>query len=109
MDKFLERHDFPRLNQEELENINRPITRNEIETEILTEIKTKINKWDLIKLKSFCTAKETVNKTKRQPSQWEKIFANETTDKGIISKIYKQLMELNIKKTNNPVKNRWKT
>ena len=70
------------------------------------EIKTKINKWDLVKLKSFCTAKETINKTKRQPSEWEKIFANKTTDKGLIAKIYKQLMELNIKKTNNPVK-RW--
>ena len=68
-------------------------------------IQTKINKWDLIKLKSFCTAKETINKTKRQPTEWEKIFANETTDKGLISKKYKQLMELNIKKTNNPVKN----
>ena len=56
-----------------------------------------------LKLKSFCTAKETINKTKRELSEWEKIFANETTDKGIISKIYKQLMELNIKKTNNPV------
>ena len=55
-------------------------------------------------LKSFCTAKETINKTKRQPSEWEKIFANETTDKGLISKIYNQLMELNIKKTNNLVK-----
>ena len=70
----------------------------------VTEIKTKINKWDLIKFKSFCTTKETINKTKRQPSEWEKIFANETTDKGLISKIYKQLMELSIKKTNNPVK-----
>ena len=68
------------------------------------EIKTKINKWDLVKHKSFCTAKETINKTKRQPSEWEKIFANEATDKGLISKIYKQLMELNIKKANNPVK-----
>ena len=68
------------------------------------EIKTKINKWDLIKLKSFCTAKETINKTKRQPTKWEKIFANETTDKGLISKIYKQLMEIIIKKPNNPVK-----
>ena len=62
------------------------------------EIKTKINKWDLMKLK-----KETINKTKRQPSEWEKIFANEATDKGLISKIYKQLMQLNIKKTNNPI------
>ena len=59
------------------------------------ERKTKINKWDLMKFKSFCTAKETINKTKRQPSEWEKIFAKET-DKGLISKIYKQLMELNI-------------
>ena len=68
------------------------------------EIKTKINKWDLIKLKSFCKAKETISKTKKQPSEWEKIFANEATDKGLISKIYKQLMQLNIKKTNNPIK-----
>ena len=66
------------------------------------EIKTKINKCDLMKLQSFCTAKETINKTKRQPSEWEKVFANESTDKGLISKIYKQLMQLNIKKTNNP-------
>ena len=67
------------------------------------EIKTKINKWDLIKLKSFCTGKETINKTKRQPSEWQKIFANEATDKGLISKVYKQLMQLNIKKTNNAI------
>ena len=52
----------------------------------------------------FCTAKETINKMKRQPSEWEKIFANEATDKRLISKIYKQLVELNIKKTNNPIK-----
>ena len=64
------------------------------------EIKTKINKWDLMKkLKSFFLAKETINKTKRQPSEWEKIFSNESTDKGLISRIYKQLMQLNIKKT----------
>ena len=68
------------------------------------KIKTKINKWDLMKLKSFCTAKETINNMKRQPSEWEKIFANEATDRGLISKIYKQLMQLNIKNTNNPIK-----
>ena len=56
------------------------------------EIKTKVNKWDLIKLKSFCTAKETIGKVKRQPSEWEKIIANEKTDKGLISKIYQQLI-----------------
>ena len=61
------------------------------------QIKTQINKWDLMKLKSFCTAKETTIKTKRQPSEWEKIFANEATDKGLISKIYRQLMQLNNK------------
>ena len=70
------------------------------------EIKTKINKWDLMKLKSFCTAKETIKKMIRQPSEWEKIFANEATDKGLISKIYKQLMQLNIKKTNSPIQKR---
>ena len=68
------------------------------------EIKTKANKWDLIKFKSFCTPKETINKVKRQPSEWEKIIANETTDKGLIPKIYKQLMQLNSRKTNNPIK-----
>ena len=62
------------------------------------EIKTKINKWDLMIFKSCCTTKETINKMKRLPSEWEKIFANEATDKGYISKIYKQLMQLNIKK-----------
>ena len=56
------------------------------------EIKTKVNKWNLIKLKGFCTAKETISKMKRQPSEWEKIIANETTDKRLISKIYKQLI-----------------
>ena len=70
------------------------------------EKKTKINKWDLVKPQSFCTAKETINKTKRQPSEWEKIFANEATDKGLISKTYKQLIQLNIKKTNNPIQKR---
>ena len=68
------------------------------------EIKTKINKWDLIKLKNFCTAKKTINKVKKQPSEWKKIIANETTDKGLISKIYKQLIQVNTRKTNNPMK-----
>ena len=68
------------------------------------EIKTKVNKWDVIKLKIFCTVKETISKVKTQPSEWEKIIANETTDKGLISKIYKQLLQLNTRKTNNPIK-----
>ena len=67
------------------------------------EIKTKTKKWELMKLKSFCTAKENINKMKTQLSEWEKIFANEATDKGLISKIYKQLMQVNIKKTQNPI------
>ena len=68
------------------------------------EIKTKINKWDLIKLKSFCTTKETISKVKSQPSEWEKIIANKTMDKELISKICKQLMQLNTRKMNNPIK-----
>ena len=68
------------------------------------EIKTKINKWDLIKLKSFFTAKETISKVKTQPSEWEKIIANETTDKGLVSKIYKQLIQLNTRKAYSPIK-----
>ena len=87
------------------ENIGR--TLNEInQTKILydpppriMEIKTKVNKLDLIKLKSFCTAKETTVKVKWQPSEWEKIIANE-----LISKIYKQLIQLKTRKTNNPIK-----
>ena len=62
------------------------------------ETKSKINKWDLSKLKNFGTAKETTNKTKRQPIGWEKTFATEATNKGFISKIYKQFMQLSIKK-----------
>ena len=69
------------------------------------EIKAKINKWDLIKLKSFCTTKETIRKVKRQPSEWEKIITNEATDKQLISKIYKQLMQPNSRKINDPIKN----
>ena len=68
------------------------------------EIKTKINRWDLIKLKSFYTMKEIISKVKRQPSEWDKIIANETTDKELISKICTQFMQLNTRKTNNPIK-----
>ena len=68
------------------------------------EIKAKINKWDLIKLKSFCTTKETKSKVKRQPSEWEKIIANEAMDKELISKIHKQLLQLNSRKINDPIK-----
>ena len=68
------------------------------------EIKTKVNKWDLIKLNSFCTAKEIIGKVKRKPSEQEKIIANETADKGLIFKTYKQFIQLNARKTNNPIK-----
>ena len=70
----------------------------------ILEIKAKINKWVLIKLKSFCTSKETISKVKRQPSEWEKIIPNEATDKQLISKIYKQLLQLNSRKINDPIK-----
>ena len=66
------------------------------------EIKVKINKWDLIKLKSFCTTKETLSKVKRQPSEREKIIGNKATDKELISKIYKQFLQLNSRKINDP-------
>ena len=68
------------------------------------EIKTRVKEWDLIKLKNFCTAKESISKVKRKPSECEKIRANETTDKGLISKLYRQLRQLNTRKTNNPIK-----
>ena len=68
------------------------------------EIKIKLKKWELIKLKSFCTAKETVSKVKRQPSEWEKIIVNEAADEESISKIYKQLIQLNTRKVNDPIK-----
>ena len=68
------------------------------------ETKAKMNYWDLIKIKSFCTVKETITKTKSHPTEWEKIFANDVSDKGLASKIYKELIKLNTQKTNNPVK-----
>ena len=70
----------------------------------ILEIKAKINKWDLIKIKNLCTTKENISKVKRQPSKWEKIIANEAPDKQLISKIYKQLMQLNSRKINDPIK-----
>ena len=66
------------------------------------------SRWDLIKLKSFWTAKETIHKSKRQPTEWEKIFANDMTKKGLIPKLYKQLIQLNIKRTNDLIKNQAK-
>ena len=68
------------------------------------EIKAKINKRDQIKIQSFCTTKRTISKVKRQPSEWEEIRANETTDKELISKIYKQLMQLSTREIENPIK-----
>ena len=70
----------------------------------IMEIKAKINKWNLMKLKSFCTTKKTISKVKRQPSDWEKIIANEATDKRLISKICKKLLQLNSRKINDPIK-----
>ena len=68
------------------------------------EIKAKIDEWGLVKIKNFCTTKETISKVKRQPSEWEKIIANEATDKELISKIYEQLLQLNSRKINDPIK-----
>ena len=70
----------------------------------ILEIKAKINKWDLIKVKTFCITKATISKVKRQPSEWEKIIANEAMDKELISKIYKQLLQLNSRKIKYPIK-----
>ena len=70
----------------------------------ILEIKTKINKWNLIKIKSFCTTKENISKVKRQPSEWEKIIKNEATDKELISKIHTQLPQLNSRKINDTIK-----
>ena len=68
------------------------------------DIKERINKWDLIKIKSFCMAKENSAKLQREPTVWENIFGNDTSDKGLISKIYKELTRLHSKKTNKPIK-----
>ena len=73
------------------------------------DIKERINKWDFIKLKSFCTAKENISKMERELTMWENIFANDTSDKGLISKIYKELTQIHSRKTNNMIKNGQRT
>ena len=73
------------------------------------EIKARINTWDYIKLKSLCMAKENICKMKRKPARWENIFANDTSDNGLISKIYKELMQLHTRKTNIQIKNGQRT
>ena len=88
-----------------LSNINNSNIFSDPPLRVMT-VKTKINKWDLIKLKSSCTAKETRNKMKRQPTKWEKIFANDATAKDLISKICKQLIQLNNNKNKNPIEKR---
>ena len=72
-------------------------------TPVAQTLRETINKWDLLKLRSFCKAKDTVSKTKRQPTEWEKIFTNRTSDQGLMSKIYKELKKLGIKISNNPI------
>ena len=86
-----------------LHDINQSKTLYDLPPRVM-EIKTEVNKWDLIKHKRFCTAKESITKVKEQPSGWEKIIANEKTDKGLTPKIYKQFIQLNTRRTNNPIK-----
>ena len=95
------RHDTIKLLEERIGKTFSDINRTNVflgQSPKAIEIKTNKNKWDLVKLTSFCIAKETIKKPKRQPTEWEKIVANEATDKGLISKIYKQLIQLNNKK-----------
>ena len=99
------RHDTTKLLEENIGKTFSDVNHTNVffgQSHKVIEIKAKINKWDLIKLKIFCTAKETLNKSKIQPMEGEKIFAKESADKGLISKLYKQL---NAKKANNPSKN----
>ena len=113
LDHFLTPH--TKINSKWIKDLNvRPETIKLLEESIgktlydpplrVMEIRAKIKIWGLIKVKSFCTMKETISKVKRQPSGWEKIITNETTDKELTSKIYRKLMHLNIRKTNNPIK-----
>ena len=71
---------------------------------LVQDIKERINKWHFIKIKNFCTAIENISKMKREPTVWENIFANDNLDKGLISKIYKELSRLHSRKTNHPIK-----
>ena len=77
-------------------------------TAMACAVRSRIDKWDLIKLQSFCKAKDTVNKTKRPPTDWERIFSNPKSDRGLISNIYKELKKLNSRNSNNPTK-KWDT
>ena len=77
-------------------------------TSVAQTMRETINKWDILKLRSFCKAKDIVNKTKQQPTEWEKIFTNPTSDRGLISKIYKELKKLDTKRSHNPIK-KWST
>jgi hypothetical protein len=74
-------------------------------TAVAYAVRSRINKWDLIKLQSFCRAKDTVKKTKRPPTDWERIFTNTKSDRGLISNIYQKLKRLNSRNSNNPIKN----
>jgi hypothetical protein len=74
-------------------------------TAMACDIRSRVDKWDLIKLQSFCRAKDIVNKTKKPPTDWERIFTNSKSDRGLISNIYKELMKLDSIKPNNPIKN----
>ena len=74
-------------------------------TPMAQALRSKINKWDLMRLQSFCKAKDIVKKTKQQPTEWEKIFTNTTSDRGLISKVYKELKKLDTRESNNPIKN----
>ena len=74
-------------------------------TSIAYALRLEIDNWDLIQLQSFCKANDTVNRTKQQPIDWEKIFTNPTSDRGLISNIYKELKKLDSREPNNPIKN----
>ena len=105
------KHETIKLLEEDIGKIFSDVNRSNIildHSPKAEEIKAKINKWDLIKLTSFCTAKETINKMKRPLTNWEKIFANKPTNKGLISKIYKQPVQLN-NNNNNSIRNGQKT